>query len=155
MSLRTISDELEISVGNLQYHFKKREEIVEALYFQLVEEIDSIAFEAGDNLIKSVMQISIEVFTKMYEYHFFLLDFVTITRNNQKIKSHYAELSKRREQEFLQVVAVLIQQSVFREERLKNEYHGLYKRVEMMGNFLFFSVLIQGDVLKDDFLQKY
>lgn len=155
VSLRTISDELGISVGNLQYHFKKREDIVEALYFELVEEINGISFEPGPNLLQSVMQISTAVFTKMYENHFFLLDFVAITRNNQKIKNHYAELSKRREHEFLQVVGLLIQHSVFREERLKNEYQGLFKQIEMMSNFWFSSVLIHADELKASCVEEY
>ena len=34
VSLRAIADEVGISVGNLQYHFKKREEIVINIIFQ-------------------------------------------------------------------------------------------------------------------------
>lgn len=32
VSLREISEAMDISVGNLQYHFKKREDIVEGLF---------------------------------------------------------------------------------------------------------------------------
>ena len=42
VSLRSIADDMKISVGNLQYHFKKREEIINALYFQMVEDIDAV-----------------------------------------------------------------------------------------------------------------
>ena len=117
-SLRTISDEVGISVGNLQYHFKKREDIIEALYFQLVAKMNSIFFIPTDDLLKSFLNISKEIITILYEYHFFLLDFVTITRRNQKIKSHYSELSKRREIETLKMVAVLINNNLFRKELL-------------------------------------
>ena len=41
VSLRAIAKETGISIGNLQYHFKKREDIIEALYFQLVDKIDA------------------------------------------------------------------------------------------------------------------
>jgi AcrR family transcriptional regulator len=155
VSLRTISDELGISVGNLQYHFKKREDIVEALYFQLVEEIDGIEFVPRENMLESVMQISTETFKKMFQNRFFLLDFVSITRKNGKIKRHYAELSKRRIAEFLQVIELLIQHSVLREERLKGEYHGFYKRLELMSNFWFSSVLIQSDELTEACVNEY
>jgi len=60
------------------------------------------------------------------------LDFVTITRRNQKIKSHYSELSKQREIASLKVVEVLIKNGFFREELLNNEYHNLYKRIEVI-----------------------
>ena len=42
VSLRMIADQSGISVGNLQYHFKKREDIIEALYFQLVENLNKL-----------------------------------------------------------------------------------------------------------------
>ena len=155
VSLRLIADKVGISVGNLQYHFKKREDIIEALYFQLVEEIDGITFEPSENMLKSILKISTQVFTKMYLYRFFLLDFVSITRKNGKIKEHYSELSKRRVLEFLQVVEVLIQHSTFREERLINEYQGLYKRIEVMSNFWFSSELIQVDKLDDQCINEY
>ena len=155
VSLRTIADEVGISVGNLQYHFKKREDIIETLYYQIVEKIDRIVFIKTDNLLKSFLNISIEIFTILYEYHFFLLDFITITRNNKKIKSHYSELSKRRAAEFLEVADVLIKIGLFREELLKNEYKNLFKRVEVISNFWFSSVLIQAEVLSKDSVEEY
>ena len=139
----------------MQYHFKKREDIIETLYFQLVEEIDGIQFIPNENMLESVMQISTETFRKLFENRFFLLDFVAITRKNQKIKQHYSELSKRRIQEFLQVVGLLIQSSVFREERLKGEYQGFYKRLELMSNFWFSSVLIHANELTETCVEEY
>ncbi|HED09125.1 MAG TPA: TetR/AcrR family transcriptional regulator, partial [Caldithrix abyssi] len=40
VTLRAIAKEMGISQGNLNYHYKKRDEIIEALYFQLVARID-------------------------------------------------------------------------------------------------------------------
>ena len=155
VSLRTIADEIGISVGNLQYHFKKREDIIEALYFQLVEKIDSIFLITGNDLLKSFFNISTEIITIFYEYHFFLLDFVTITRSNQKIKQHYSELSKQRELASLSMLAVLIKNGLFREEVLKDEYRSLFKRMEILINFWFSSILIQADVLSKESIQGF
>lgn len=155
VSLRTIADDLEISVGNLHYHFKKREDIIEGLYFQLVEEMNAVMIEPEENALQSVMSVLSNMINKLYEYRFFFLDFVTITRKNQRIKQHYSELSKQREHQFLHVVELLIQQSIFREERLKNEYKGLFKRIELMSNFWFSSVLIQANDLSEDCLEEF
>ena len=155
VSLRTIADTAGISVGNLQYHFNKREDIVEALYFQLVDKIDCIPLTRTDDLLKSFFNISVDIFTILYEYHFFLLDFVTITRRNQKIKQHYSQLSKQRELQFLEIVDVYIKNGLFRDEVLKNEYQHLFKRTEVISNFWFSSTLIQGDTLQEKAIQEY
>lgn len=155
VSLRMISGEASISVGNLQYHYKKREEIVEALYFQLVSEIDQIYVLETENLLMAVFNFSVEMIKILYKYRFFLLDFVTITRNNRKIKKHYSELSQNRQTEFLQMMNVLIQHGVFREEILKDEYHNLFKRIEVISNFWFSSELIQADQLSKQSIEEY
>ncbi|MEM9829512.1 MAG: TetR/AcrR family transcriptional regulator [Bacteroidota bacterium] len=155
VSLRDIADEVGISVGNLQYHFKKREDIIEALYFELVGKIDSVFSLKTDDLLQSALNVLVEVFTILYEYHFFLLDFTTITRKNRKIKSHYAELSRRREEAFLKAVDDLIENGFFREELLKNEYQSLFKRIEVISNFWFSSILIQADVLSESSIEEY
>jgi len=155
ISLRMIADKADISVGNLQYHFKKREDIVEALYFELVKKIDAIIFIPTNDLLKSFLDVSVAMIHIMYEYHFFLLDFVTITRKNKKIKQHYALLSKRREHEFLTVIEVFINNNVIRKEILKNEYKNLYKRTEVISNYWFSSVLIQDEVLSKQSIDEY
>lgn len=150
VSLRAIADAAGISVGNLQYHFKKREDIVEALYFQLVEEIDHIYALDPNDLLKSVLGITENMMVLLYEYHFFLLDFITITRKNEKIKRHYSELSKQRMNDFMLASQVLVKEGVFRKEVLKNEYEGLYTRMEVLCNFWFSSKLIQANNLSKD-----
>jgi AcrR family transcriptional regulator len=155
ISLRKIADEIGISVGNLQYHFKKREDIVEALYFELVEKMDAIFTIPKDEILTAFLGISRAIITTLYEYNFFLLDFVTITRNNEKIKTHYAQLSKQRELTTLKMITVLIENKVFRKEILKDEYKYLYKRIEVISNFWFSSILIQNEHLSEKIVEEY
>ena len=155
VSLRTIADRAGISVGNLQYHFKKRDDIIEALYVELVKKIDGLGPKEGDLLLASLSNISVSIMTFFYEYRFFLLDFVTIARRHDRIKNHYAELSTRRTDEFLAIIDLLIKSNVFRKAQLKNEYLGLYKRLEVISNFWFSSVLIQSDRLTKSAIDEY
>lgn len=154
-SLRTIADELGISVGNLQYHFKKREDIIEALYFELVDKMDALIFVPSENILKSVLQLSQDVSAQLFEYHFFLVDFVAITRKNSKIKQHYAELSMRREAQSLELANLLIAYNVFRAEAIKGEYQSSFKRFEVISNFWFSSVLIQEERVSKACLEEY
>ena len=46
-----IAVELKISSGNLNYHFKNREDVLEALYFEMVSEFDSRVNQLGETEI--------------------------------------------------------------------------------------------------------
>lgn len=118
VTLRSIANEMGISQGNLNYHFKKREDIIEALYFQIVENIDhSIANGIKtEHPLKGVFNISESIMFIFYEYRFFLLDFVLIMRENTKIKAHYRKLIKQRALEFIGLINVLIEKGIMRKK---------------------------------------
>jgi len=40
VALRPIANEMGISQGNLNYHFKKRDEIITGFYYELVQQVD-------------------------------------------------------------------------------------------------------------------
>ncbi len=155
VSLRAVADAAAISIGNLQYHFKKRDEIIEALYFQIVKKIDAIVAVPSDDLMPSILTISTRMMTVFFEYRFFFLDFPTIVRGNRKIKLNYAELSTRREMEFMKITALLIDKGYFRKEQLENEYQSLYRRTEVITNFWFSSILIQSNSLTKAAIEEY
>lgn len=141
-SLRTIADDMGISIGNLQYHFKKRDDVIETLYFEIVDKMDAVFQPAQHSLLASVLnfpKITIEV---LFEYRFFLIDLVTITRNNQKIKKHFSDLSKLRTSQFLEITQILISKGIMRNEAFEGEYESLYQRIEVISNFWFSSQLI-------------
>lgn len=148
ISLRDIAKELNISVGNLQYHFKKREDIIEALYFELVEKMNAHYLITGDDLLKIFFDKSMGMMVILFEYRFFFLNFVTIVRNNEKIKTHYRRLSKQREKESLLIINLLVEGGFLRSELLKNEYQTLFKKIELVSNFWFSSILIKSNQLQ-------
>ncbi len=148
ISLRDIAKELNISVGNLQYHFKKREDIIEAIYFELVEKMNAHYVITGDDLLKIFFDKSMGMMVILFEYRFFFLNFVTIVRNNEKIKTHYRRLSKQREKESLLIINLLVEGGFLRSELLKNEYQTLFKKIELVSNFWFSSILIKSNQLQ-------
>lgn len=137
ITLRSIAKEMGISQGNLNYHFKKREDIIETLYFQLVKNIDdSISNTKNlENVLGLLFNISKTIMYNFYEYRFFMLDFVQIMRENDTIKTHYLLLTAQREQEFAQLFELLVKEGTMRKEILPNEYHNLYQRFQILGDF--------------------
>jgi len=136
--LRFIAEEMKISVGNLQYHFKKREDIINALYFQLVEQIDNVMLDnenQSDNLLKIFVTISKTISETFFRYRFFLLDFNMIIREHAIIKTHYAKLTLFREQQFIDFMKRLNDANLIREEILPNEYKNLFIRFQIISDF--------------------
>lgn len=147
VTLRTIANTMGISQGNLNYHFKKRDEIIEDLYFKLVAKIDKTINNSttARNSLEGFLNISKSMLFCFYEYRFFLLDFVQIMRENSKIKAHYAMLLKLREQQFLELLEQLKAEEIIREEQLPNEYRNLYKRGHILSDFWIAAAQTQGN----------
>jgi hypothetical protein len=137
VTLRTIAKKMGISQGNLNYHFKKRDDIIEGLYFQLVKNIDSSmsSMQESKNPFQLLVSISETIMFNFHEYRFFLLDFTQIMRENIKIKKHYTELTIQREEQFSMLFNLLIKEGLMRKEILPNEYKNLYKRFQILGDF--------------------
>jgi AcrR family transcriptional regulator len=136
VSVRQIAQELNISQGNLNYHFKLKEDIIEALYFQLVAEMDSQmnSMKVSNNELESLYNSSLSTMKKMYDYKFILIDFIHLMNENRKIKSHYAELMKIRNEQFQFIFQILIKASLLRPEEFDKEYERLYQRMNILGD---------------------
>ncbi len=89
--LQQIASEIGISTGNLAYHYKNKEAIIEAVYIDLYEELDDIlsTYRVFPNLIDFDHQLS-KYYDFILKYPFYFLDLLEIERNYPDI------LSKRR-----------------------------------------------------------
>ena len=76
VSQRLIAEKLAISPGNLTYHFKLKEDIEEALYFELVAKIDDKIkeFYGQEMNLQSIVNISGEMFKLFYVYRFIFIE---------------------------------------------------------------------------------
>jgi len=149
VSLRSISETLNISPGNLTYHFKKREEIIEALYYEFVEEVDVRFGQVNASEVKLELVIDlISILTETrLKYRFLMSDFISLVAENPGIKKHYATVIKKRKLQSLDFFNKLIEQNILRAEELENEYGYLYERIQILGNFWITSAIMQGDKL--------
>ncbi len=157
ITLRSIANEMGISQGNLNYHFKKRDDIVEALYVQIVERINSSIANSkeAENPLEAVFSISKSMLFIFYEYRFFLLDFVLIMRENSKVKAHYIQLMKQRAIQFTALIDVLIEEELMRQKIIPNEYENLFKRFQILSDFWMSSVVVEKDEITKALVNDY
>lgn len=135
-TLRQISLALEISQGNLNYHFKTKAEIVEALYFELVRKMDEQmnAMIGGASMLDLLYHSAYKSMRIFFEYRFLMRDFYLILRENDPIKSHYLELSKTRKMQFLTIFQTMEKEEILRPAQFESEYERHYERLNIMGD---------------------
>lgn len=98
VTIRMIAIELKMSSGNLNYHYKTREDILEALYFEMVKEFDSRIDQLGAQEIsfQTIKQDIHQSLKRMVDYRFFWTDLYNLLRLNKSIKTHFEAVYAKR-----------------------------------------------------------
>lgn len=111
-----IADELEISPGNLYYHFRNKDDIVEQLfaaYEARMDEALQVPQERLPNLEDIWMQLH-RVFECMWDYRFLYRDLVDILSRNRKLKLHFGRMLNRAATSASDVLKGLAQAEILR-----------------------------------------
>lgn len=148
VSQRQIAEVLNISPGNLTYHFKKKEDIDAALYYQLVEEINAkmMVRQTQNPSVANLILLYGDIFDAFARYRFVFLDFVHFMKTHPQVADHYRQLQVLRQQQFTTVVTTLQDEGIVRPALLPNEYGFLYERMQVFADFFLSSrEILPGD----------
>jgi AcrR family transcriptional regulator len=111
-----IADELEISPGNLYYHFRNKDDIIEHLFGRYEERIDTaLAAPAGrlPGLEDVWLQLHL-VFECIWDYRFLYRDLVDILSRNRRLRLRFARILKRADEQAHVVMRGLSRAGVMR-----------------------------------------
>ncbi|MFT7120043.1 MAG: AcrR family transcriptional regulator [Neolewinella sp.] len=141
VSQRKIAEEMGISPGNLTYHFPKKDDINEALYYALVEEISRQVEQRKTDAptLSNLFLLYGDIYDAFHRYRFVFLDFVHFMKSHGQIAEHYQQLQLLRKFQFDQSVELLIFQGLVRPAELDREYDFLYERMQIFSDFFFAS----------------
>ncbi|RAJ00422.1 TetR family transcriptional regulator [Chitinophaga skermanii] len=135
---RHIAAKMEISPGNLHYHFKHTEEIIEVLWKQLVTQFDLLMLELKkfrDINMEVLIGFTMQSFELVYKYRFIFLHFVEIGLRIPAIKKEYYALTQRREIEFLYIFSQLQQNKVMKANIPNDVLQSLVTQIFIIGDF--------------------
>jgi AcrR family transcriptional regulator len=156
VTIRMVAQELQMSSGNLNYHFKRREDILESLYFEMVEEFDNrlnklphseFTFE---KIFKDI-QFSM---TKMVDYIFIWTDLYYILSTNRKINSHFTEVYLKRLNGNLYLFQKLISNGWMEAEGFEGEFDFLANRMVQFGDSWIYASLIHNQSFNELFIEE-
>jgi AcrR family transcriptional regulator len=111
-----IADELEISPGNLYYHFRNKDDIIEQLFSRFEERMDS-ALAAPQGRLPGLEDIWLQlhlVFESIWDYRFLYRDLVEILSRNRRLRMRFARILKRADEQAHEVMRGLSQAGVMR-----------------------------------------
>lgn len=136
ITLRQIASSLQMSQGNLNYHFRTKAEIVSDLYFKLVEktnvEMDKVTRDSP--ILYFLSESALVSMNLLYRYRFIVRDLYYVLGSDEILKTHYLQLQEVRKQQYLMLFQNLIKEDLMREEELEGEFVRLYERMNILGD---------------------
>jgi AcrR family transcriptional regulator len=137
VTTRHIAKEINISHGNLCYHYPRKEDIIIELYQNLVEELDKeiASLQTGSPGLEMLMKVTATTFRIQYKYKFILQDMVGIMRRIAPIQQHFKKLYQQRKDQFRMIIQYLIAQELIQAEVVKGQYERFVDQFYIIGDF--------------------
>jgi AcrR family transcriptional regulator len=137
ITVRHIAKEMEISHGNLCYHYLTTNDIIVALYENLVDQFSAILdrLEPGENAFQALPGVMHKIFELVYAYKFLFLNFIEITRRIKYIKKRHYELIEQRKVQIRESFDVFRNEGRFRKDLPLEQYEFLIMQCFIYGDF--------------------
>ena len=156
VTIRMIAMKLNMSSGNLNYHYKKRDDIPEALYFEMVTVFDN-RIEQLDREAISLPKMKADIHTsmkRMVDYRFFWTDLYNLLQLNETIRSHFNDAYTKRLTGFHFVFNTLIEKKILKEPEFDGEHQLLRERMIGFSNtWLYASTLYKENRIDQSFIE--
>ncbi|MBT2623018.1 TetR/AcrR family transcriptional regulator [Chryseobacterium sp. ISL-6] len=118
ITTRHIAAELNISPGNLHYHFKHSEDIIKVIFSELIIEMDKMMNnlnEAEVKTLESLFDFTFHTYEIFYSYRFIFLNFVDILKKIPQIEAQYEKITMGRKNEFQTIFSDFQKNKIFQE----------------------------------------
>jgi len=126
-----------ISQGNLTYHFRKKGDLIEALYFQLMDKLNALFAQLDPTRLGLPLLYELQVHQADIQghYRFLFLHMGSLKRQHPVIDQHFKQLLISRGQGFQQLVMGLQYLGIFRTDFPPSTWENLYQHFLVIGNF--------------------
>lgn len=148
-----ISDELEISPGNLYYHFKSKSDILNELFDWYEHEMLNLLDVPNEPMdIEDQWFFLHLIFEGIARYQFLYKDVVNVLERHEKIKNRFRKIIAKKKQASLQVLS-----NLSAEGRLKaspSEITALSENIVLTATFWISYAVVSEDALDESTLSK-
>ena len=135
ISLRQIAASLSISHGNLSYHYKTKEDILNEIYTRMENEMSDVVFPEGDLTLTHYNNLLHRISEFQKRHRFFYLDMLSISRNYPEIIKRYRITLTRRSLEYVRLIKHFESKGLVRQEPEEGFYLSLFHSIWVMSAF--------------------
>ncbi|EFK32990.1 Intercellular adhesion protein R [Chryseobacterium gleum] len=119
ITTRHIAAELNISAGNLHYHFRHSEDIIKILFSELTLKMDELLNhmkEKEHKTLEDLYQFTFSTCEIFYAYRFIFISFIDILNQIPEIESRYEGINFSRKEEFQLIFSDLQKSHIFQKD---------------------------------------
>lgn len=119
ITTRHIAAELNISAGNLHYHFRHSEDIIKILFSDLTLKMDELLNhmkEKEHKTLEDLYQFTFSTCEIFYAYRFIFISFIDILNQIPEIESRYEGINFSRKEEFQLIFSDLQKSHIFQKD---------------------------------------
>lgn len=146
VTIKEIAEAMGISPGNLTYHFKKKENLLEAIQTELLKEAEGIIVPRDQELNLAHFQ---EMFEKFFEvqqtYRFFFCEIIYLLEEYPEITRAYKETTSARFSDARKLVDYYINTGRLKPESQGRDYDDLVHSLWMVNTFWTLGTALAGD----------
>jgi len=137
VTLRRIAAELNMSQGNLNYYFKKREDIIEALYGELMVTFNTekSKLDTEEMDLQYIVDSTRNGMEALFRYRFLMIDFNQNMRENPKIHEQFIMLEHIRKVTYLKSFDIAVSRGIMRPPDFDGEWENLVDRIRVYSDF--------------------
>lgn len=153
--LQQIADKVGISVGNLAYHYKNKEIIVESVYQQVLKELSEVlsSYLVYPDLSDFDKQFS-DLYRFLHDNAFCVNNLWEIERTYPHLKEDWTRLVNKLQIQIRQRILYHAQRGVIRQESYRGEHELLTQAIYLTINFWTSQQLLRGNPIEERMFKK-
>jgi AcrR family transcriptional regulator len=138
VTTRHIATEMNISPGNLYYHYRNKEEIIRVLLEGMVEDFNLFIRPASfsPNLIEQFNDTISHTGKVMHKYRFFFMELYTLLEKDPILKKMYMRIKQERVSDFKAIYKFLEQAGLIEEPLSDEEFSIINENAWTLAEFL-------------------
>ena len=146
VTIKEIADAMDISPGNLTYHFKKKENLLEAIQEQLLKDTEGIMVPADQEITLAHFQEMFEKFFVVQQtYRFYFTEMTYLLEEYPEITNAYRERTSTRFEDARKLVDYYIMTGRLKPEAEPHDYDDMVHSLWMVNTFWTLGRVLAGD----------